>query len=314
MSMACRNGQECDERAHRGERGGEEKFGHGWSLGARGCFYFSMLINLVNLSLLVSGKPCAMSEKSFYDLDYIIEINERRLEQYTTAYQKVLERLTHIILVYSGITIFLIPLVEDGALFRIRSPVFFWFLLVFLGLLIVSVAYTVRLMVPEKIVRLGFPRTYYDGIRADYEAAVKDRNIVKDLLKASYIRELQEALEIIESALRKKEELNSKAIRFALMSTAPYVICLAFHLSQGRDSVQKIEIVNPTKMSNFMDTNNVMFKKRKDNEKDSKAPKQSSNLPGIDNSLVIDSHPIYMWEGTGIAWTYDANGNKVYLK
>jgi hypothetical protein len=39
-----------------------------------------------------------MGEKSFYDLDYIIQFNEDRLEQYTTVYQKVLERLTHIIL------------------------------------------------------------------------------------------------------------------------------------------------------------------------------------------------------------------------
>ena len=51
-----------------------------------------------------------MSTKSFYDLDYIIELNEKRLEQYTSAYQKVLERLTNIILIYSAITIFLVPI------------------------------------------------------------------------------------------------------------------------------------------------------------------------------------------------------------
>ncbi len=44
--------------------------------------------------------------KSFYDLDCIIEINESRLEQYTSAYQKVLERLTNVILIYSALTIF----------------------------------------------------------------------------------------------------------------------------------------------------------------------------------------------------------------
>jgi hypothetical protein len=89
-----------------------------------------------------------MSEKSFYDLDYIIEINEQRLDEYTTAYQKVLERLTHVILIYSAITFFLIPIIQDSALFRISNPVFILFLVIFLGLLIVSLVFTIRLIIP----------------------------------------------------------------------------------------------------------------------------------------------------------------------
>lgn len=54
-----------------------------------------------------------MDTKSFYNLDYIIEINEKRHEQYTSAYQKVLERFTIIILIYSALTIFLIPLIKE---------------------------------------------------------------------------------------------------------------------------------------------------------------------------------------------------------
>lgn len=51
--------------------------------------------------------------KSFYDLDYIIEINERRIEELSSNYQKVLERITNIILIYSAIAIFLVPLIQD---------------------------------------------------------------------------------------------------------------------------------------------------------------------------------------------------------
>ena len=49
-----------------------------------------------------------LAEKSFYDLDYIIEINETRLEQYTIAYQKNIDKLTNLIIIYSGITVFLL--------------------------------------------------------------------------------------------------------------------------------------------------------------------------------------------------------------
>lgn len=66
-----------------------------------------------------------MSTKSFYDLDYIIELNEKRLDQYTSSYQKVLERLTNIILIYSAITIFLVPIVQDVFLAEIRHWVLY---------------------------------------------------------------------------------------------------------------------------------------------------------------------------------------------
>jgi hypothetical protein len=52
-------------------------------------------------------------EKSFYDLDYIIEINEKRVEQYTSAYQQVLSKLTNIILIYSAVAILQIPNIQE---------------------------------------------------------------------------------------------------------------------------------------------------------------------------------------------------------
>jgi hypothetical protein len=50
---------------------------------------------------------------SFFDLDYIIEINQQRLDQYNTSLQKVLERLTNIILIYSALGIFLVSIIQD---------------------------------------------------------------------------------------------------------------------------------------------------------------------------------------------------------
>ena len=34
-----------------------------------------------------------MGDKSFYDLDYIIELNEKRLESYQANYQKTQEKI-----------------------------------------------------------------------------------------------------------------------------------------------------------------------------------------------------------------------------
>jgi hypothetical protein len=54
-----------------------------------------------------------MSGKSFYDLDYIIEINEQRFEQYMSAYNELIGKLTNIVLIYSAVAIFLIPIVRN---------------------------------------------------------------------------------------------------------------------------------------------------------------------------------------------------------
>src|SRR5215218_7511532 len=103
-----------------------------------------------------------MSTKSFYDLDYIIEINEKRLEQYTSAYQKVLERLTNIILVYTGLTIFLIPIIQDISGSQIGHWIMTIAFIVFCILFIISLFFTVRLIIPIEVAFLEIPKRYYE--------------------------------------------------------------------------------------------------------------------------------------------------------
>src|SRR5947209_20001981 len=94
--------------------------------------------------------------KSFYDLDYIIEINEKRVEQYTTAYQQVLGKLTNIILIYSALAIFLIPIIQE-----VFSGTFNWYLdicfALFCVLFFISVGYTIRLIFPKELAYLAEP-------------------------------------------------------------------------------------------------------------------------------------------------------------
>ncbi len=254
-----------------------------------------------------------MSEKSFYDLDYIIEINEQRLEEYTTAYQKVLERLTHVILIYSAITIFLIPIIQDSSLFRISNPIFLLFLIIFLGLLVVSLVFTIRLIIPGDLAYLNFPKKYYRDYRKEYEKSIEDKESINELLKVSYVRELEEILANNEKALRIKSTFQYKALIFALISIVPYLVCLTFHLSQKSDNVQKVQIVNTENLSNFMKPDTMA--KCKDDKKTTNVDAIKANdYPGVDNSLVLDSHPIYRRENSSVAYTFTFDGKKVYIK
>jgi len=186
-----------------------------------------------------------MSSKSFYDLDYIIEINEQRLEQYTSAYQKVLERLTNIILIYSAITIFIVPIAHDIFFLEIKSLFLDICFAIFIILFIISVIFTIKLVIPIEVAYLEIPKRYYQDYRLTYEQTIQDQEQIKKLLKASYINELEIALNTNERVFRRKSSFYYNALMYALLSAIPYVICLGFHISKKDDKIQKIQLVNP---------------------------------------------------------------------
>ncbi len=138
-------------------------------------------------------------EKSFYDFDYIIELGEKRVEQYTAAYQLVLGRLTNIILISSALGIYLVPVIQDIG--QIRSVIFNCGLAFFLLLVIFSIIYTFRLLIPVEVAYFRMSSLYYQDLRLEYEGTrlkpemsemekESIRQEVNHLLKASYINEL----------------------------------------------------------------------------------------------------------------------------
>jgi hypothetical protein len=186
--------------------------------------------------------------KSFYDLDYIIEINEKRIEQYLSAYQKVLERLTNIILIYSAITIFLISIIKIVFLNKdcpwILYPCFGAFVILF----IISLIYTVRLIIPVEIYYLTAPRKYYQDFRMVYEEIIQNQSEVEELLKASYIDELEKILGNYQQVFRRKSSFYYNALMYALLSAIPYIFCIGFHISIKEENIQKVEVVHSEKI------------------------------------------------------------------
>lgn len=171
--------------------------------------------------------------KSFYDLDYIIEINEKRLAEYTALYQRVLERLTNIILVYSALGIYLIPLAQHVIAMDIKGVWFFLAFCLFGTLLVISVVYFVRLLLPVEIAYLDPPRKYYGDYRADLEGlGVENENVINDSLKGSYILELENAIQVNSDAFKAKSSFFYNALLFALLAIVPYIVCLGFYLSK----------------------------------------------------------------------------------
>jgi hypothetical protein len=235
--------------------------------------------------------------KSFYDLDYIIEINEKRIEQYLTAYQKVLERFTNIILIYSAITIFLFSIIKI-VLFNKDCPAFLLACFIaFIVLFTISLLYTVRFIIPIDVAYLSAPKKYYEEFRLTYEANIRKRTVIEKLLKASYINELEKTLNNNEQVFRRKSSFYYNALMYALFSAVPYIICIGFHISQKEDNIQKVEIINSEKIGNLLKidsmskSNNKTPNTNNNTKTNSITTATTTKLPGINNTQVITSSP-----------------------
>jgi hypothetical protein len=235
--------------------------------------------------------------KSFYDLDYIIEINEKRIEQYLSAYQKVLDRLANIILIYSAITIFLVSVIKVVFFNRHCPLTLLICFTVFVILFLLSVYNTVRLIIPVNVAYLTTPDKYYEGFRLTYEQEIQQQSEIEKLLKASYISELEKTLKINVEVFRRKSSFYYNALMYSLLSAVPYIICVGFHISNKEDAIQKIEIINSEKISNLLKIN-TMSNTNNNNNNPNNTQTSSANgsgttsrLPGINNSQVIPSSP-----------------------
>ncbi|WEK37909.1 MAG: hypothetical protein P0Y53_10400 [Candidatus Pseudobacter hemicellulosilyticus] len=247
---------------------------------------------------------------SFYDLDYIIDVNERRIDQYLSAYQKVLARFTNLILIYSALMIFLIPVFEQLFLTNDKK---YWLCCCF-GLFSVlfgtSLFFTVRLIIPVQVYFLRTPNAYYENFRLRYERNLLHKNPtlskpeleskVAQLLKASYINELERTLNNNESVFIRKSSFYYHALRFGLLSVLPFLICLSAYLLQKQENIHKIEIYNIEKIIKLLKMHSMSKDKNDSSSTNSQDTVNgiTTNLPGVDNSLVIPSYPYMIKEGS----------------
>jgi hypothetical protein len=66
------------------------------------------------------------------------------------------------------------------------------------------VVFTIRLVIPVEVAYLEMPKRYYEEYRLTYEQTIKNQEEIKTLLKASYINELETALQTNDQVFRRK--------------------------------------------------------------------------------------------------------------
>lgn len=176
-----------------------------------------------------------MSGKSFYDLDCIIEINEQRFAQYMSAYNELMNKLTNIVLIYSAMGIFLIPIVRNVFWGDATNPVLRFSFLIFAVFFSISVFNAVRFILPVATPYLQRPNEYYNIGLIRYGQEIEDWMILDDLLKKSYIDELEKLLDANLDLLVRKFNFYRNAIVYALIALLPYMVCFWHHIANKRE-------------------------------------------------------------------------------
>jgi hypothetical protein len=152
-----------------------------------------------------------------------------------------------------------VPIAQD---LTNSCPWEFWCIaLVMFSLISVSLYFALNLMWPVNISYLEISKNYHEDLRQQYEGKILKSGMTKDetknahdsisqLLKASYIDELNKAQINNRDAFVRKNGYYFRALVWALSAVLPYIICIGFHLSKKEDKVQKVEIVNEKKNVN----------------------------------------------------------------
>jgi hypothetical protein len=153
--------------------------------------------------------------------------------------------------------------------------------------LIVSLIYTLLLLIPVKTAYLREPEIYYKSVRDDYEIEFRSQEDVDLLIKTAYIGELEEVIKFNKNIFNRKEIFYRNAFTFAILSFVPYIICIGFQLSINNN----LKKVNMTKEEfKIID----YYARISDDFKASDFPREIVNIPGMGPTEVIHVYPIYL--------------------
>ncbi len=212
----------------------------------------SVFINLFIYLVTHSHMP-----KSFYNLDDNIELNEKRHEQIIAEYDKVIAKISNIIIVYTAVSFFFIPIAQDIVEGKMHNHLFWFCLILFSTIFLISFIRTVIFLWPRDVDTLKPPSEYYTGIRNKIEPKYTtdekgtDKATVDIILKSAYNSEIETAINDNINIVHYKKGYYNKAFAFSLISMLPFVACLYFHIIIKDDKVQKVKIEGIEKTTNF---------------------------------------------------------------
>ena len=114
----------------------------------------------------------------------------------------------------------------------------------FVAFFAVSIYNTIQFLMPQDIPYLKQPKEFYSNLLAKYQTNPQSSGAsIDNLLKASYINELETAQASIMDVLMRKGNLYYKGLVCSLISAVPYLICLGYYFGIEGEHVQQLKLV-----------------------------------------------------------------------
>jgi len=174
-----------------------------------------------------------------------IELNQESIKTYKEGVDKAADRISFISIIYSVLSIYLVQFVRFMIVHRFQNIVFVTFLGLLVICIFISVAWTVRFLLPVRIAHVHQPQYFYKHIRKKYKEKGVEEDRMQDRIQATYLNELEKAVTINFAAYKSRRRNFYYAFNFALVALIPYLVCAAIMLgTKEKEEPQKIELTN----------------------------------------------------------------------
>ncbi|MEA5427460.1 hypothetical protein [Arcicella lustrica] len=247
----------------------------------------------------------------FENVDYQIELNQKRLDEEYSRYNQIISRIGYIMLFYTVYAAYLIQLIQY--LISVSSIIswYSFFFLSFILSLALSIYNSIKLLIPVEIAYNEMPKIFYTVLREDYIRQGIAENEVNLYLKESYKIQLEKSVEHNFTVNNKKSNHNYRSIIYCLFGLFPYIICIAFKISSDKDPIQKVELVKSIITDSLIKQQNLIKLKMANEQPNQNAPTNQPprNEPAkVDPSKVIVRQPVMIKENTNLP-TNKGNSN-----
>ncbi len=194
----------------------------------------------------------------FTKIDDKIELNEKRYEFEMNRYQQIVSKVSYTTIFYSVLLYSINPIMEfvfnsSGALFYILII----FFTVFILLLSTSAWYTLLLIRPRAIAHKSLPKNFYTEISKRWAETENPQGLsLNERIQTTYLHELEQSVATVKKSADTKSGFYEKAIKYAVYSLPPYVLCFLLFFFMKKETPQQFNLCNYEAVSNYIDSLN----------------------------------------------------------
>ena len=236
-----------------------------------------------------------MSKVNFLDIDEKIKQNAKLLEFYYNNYQRTQSKISTLVIIYSILAVYTLQIIKYPISNWENKPtytliIYIILIVCYLIFLFKSIKATYKLLEPVEIAFINQPKEFYKTLRISYEKSLKtsDEELINEYIKASYLGEIEEAVEHNSSKFEMKGNYYNIAFNNALLALIFYIMCTGFIVFEPKPS-NKIEITNYKSITSFIDS---IINKQNNFIMEKKDPISNK----VDPTKVITTKPKYIKE------------------